>query len=281
MELREGRPADDLRARTYRSFGFEWHRFSDQLAAYERNFRWYLEPLSQWSLEGRLVLDAGCGMGRHTFHFLKQGARVVAVDASGAIDAAARNNASMPAVFVQADVVHLPVATASFDLVCCLGVLHHIEDTVGGLRQLVSAAQPGGWILVFLYHDPSEHGWARGSLIRLVSAARAITTRLPHGLLHRLTWFLSVALFLFYVGPLSLLCRIPALARLRQLPLGQYTEYPFRVLWNDQFDRFSAPLEKRYRRADVEALFRDAGLTDVRILGGYGWRAAGRKPERA
>jgi SAM-dependent methyltransferase len=278
MGLREGRRADDLRARTYRSFAFEWQRFSHQLAAYERNFHWYLEPLAPSSFGGRTVLDAGCGMGRHTFHFLRQGARVVAVDASEAIDAAARNNPSGSALFVQGDVLQLPVAGASFDLACCLGVLHHVEDTARGLRQLIGAVRPGGWILVFLYHDPSELGWVRGTLLRLVSAARRVTTRLPHGLLHGLTWLLAAGLLLLYVGPLRLLSRIPGLAGLRSLPLGQYTDYPFRVLWNDQFDRFSAPLEKRYRRAQVEALLREAGLVDLRILGGYGWRAAGRKP---
>jgi SAM-dependent methyltransferase len=278
MRVREGRVTDDLRAQTYRSFGFEWHQFSDQLASYRKNFQWYVEPLGPWPLKDRLVLDAGCGMGRHTFHFLQEGARVLAIDASPAIDAAARNNASGPAEFVQADLLHLPVAGGSLDLVCCLGVLHHVEDTAGGLRQLVGAVRPGGWILIFLYHDPSEMGWIRGAFLRLVTAARRITTRLPHGLLHGLTWVLAAGLFLLYVGPLRLITRIPVFAKLRGLPLGQYTDYPFRVLWNDQFDRFSAPLEKRYRRADVEALLRGAGLIDIRVLGGYGWRAAGKKP---
>ena len=62
------------------------------------------------------------------------------------------------------------------------------------------------------------------------------------------------------------------------MPLGQYVEYPFRVLWNDQLDRFSAPIEKRYSRAQVETLMREAGLTGVTLLGGYGWRAVGTRP---
>lgn len=279
MEVREGRTAVDLRARTYHSFGYEWNRFSDQIDSYRRNFRWYLEPLAEWPLQGRLVLDAGCGMGRHTFHFAEAGARVVAIDASPAIDAAARNSGSGSAVFVQADLLHLPVVSSSFDLVCCLGVLHHLENTVGGLQQLANAVRPGGWILIYVYHDPSEIGAAHRALLRVVTAARRITTRLPHGLLRWLTWVLSIVLLLLYVGPLKLVCRIPGLAnRLDGLPLGQYAEYPFRVLWNDQFDRFSAPLEKRYGRAEVESLLSGAGLVDLRVLGGYGWRAAGRRP---
>ncbi len=96
MRVRDGIADKSLRARTYASFGFEWQRFSSNLSSYRDNFEWYREPLGGVSLAGLSVLDAGCGMGRHTHHFLGKGARVVAVDASAAIDVAARNNPSAP-----------------------------------------------------------------------------------------------------------------------------------------------------------------------------------------
>jgi SAM-dependent methyltransferase len=279
MRVREGHRERGVRARTYESFGFEWQRFSQLRPDYQQNFDWYREPLGDVSLAGRRVLDAGCGMGRHTHHFLAAGASVVAVDASPAVDVAARNNPNAPALFVQADILHLPVQAEAFDVVSCLGVLHHIEDTRGALARLVGAARAGGWILVYLYHDPSETSRWRGILLSLVTLARRVTTRMPMEPLRVLTWILAAALFLTYILPARLLGLLPGLgARLRRLPLGQYLDYPFGVLWNDQFDRFSAPLEKRYRKAEVEALLQAAGLEAIRILGGYGWRAAGRRP---
>jgi SAM-dependent methyltransferase len=276
MRLLDGAEGDDVRARTYRSFGFEWTAFRQQLESYERNFRWYLEPLGAAAIAGWKVLDAGCGMGRHSFHFLRAGARVLALDASPAVEVAAANCAGGDAVFVQADLLRLPVAPASFDLVCCLGVLHHIEDTLGGLRSLVSAARPGGRVLVFLYHEGGSP--LRRALLRLVAAARAVTTRLPLPVLRPLTLLLAAFLWLWWVGPLKLAALAAGRARVRDLPLAQYVDYPFRVLWNDQFDRFSAPLEKRYARQEVEALLRSAGLVDVTVLPGYGWRAVGTRP---
>ena len=279
MLVRRGKGRDGLRERTYRSFGFEWQSFSDHLPSFRENFRWYLEPLPEARLEGAAVLDAGCGMGRHTRHFLEARAHVLALDASVAVDVAARNNPDGDALFVQGDLLHLPVAPEAFDLVCCLGVLHHLEDTVGGLARLVRAVRRGGWILVYLYHDPGEQAAWKGALLSLVTAARRVTTRLPMRPLRLLTWLLAAGLWAAYVGPATLLARSKHLSvPLRALPLGQYVDYPFRVLWNDQFDRFSAPLEKRFRRAEVDALMAGAGLEDVRILGGYGWRAAGRRP---
>ena len=277
MRVRDGSADQSLRARTYASFGFEWQRFSSQLSSYRDNFAWYREPLGDVSLAGQSVLDAGCGMGRHTHQFLKEGARVLALDASSAIDVAARNNPSESALFVQGDILSLPVRPQSFDLVCCLGVLHHLENTGEALRQLVKAARPGGRLLLYLYHDPAESSRLRGFLIGIVAALRQLTTRLPMRVLHPVAAVIAALLYVTYVGPMKVLARL-GLDAVRNWPLGQYVDYPFRVLWNDQFDRFSAPLEKRYRRAAVEDMLAQAGLTDIRLLGGYGWRIAARVP---
>jgi SAM-dependent methyltransferase len=278
MAIHEGAESECVRARTYRSFGFEWKQFARQLPQYRENFHWYLEPLASAPLRGLRVLDAGCGMGRHTVHFLGEGAEVVALDASPAIEAAAANGRDANALFLQADVLRLPLADCSFDLVCCLGVLHHIEDTAGGLAELVRVLRPGGSLLVYLYHDPGETSRWRERLLGCVNAARRLTTRVPLQLLRAVTWLFSIIVFFVYLVPAKGLTRVGSLAEIvRGLPLGQYVDYPFRVFWNDQFDRFSAPLEKRFRRSEVEELLRAAGLVEVRVMGGYGWRAAGRR----
>jgi SAM-dependent methyltransferase len=282
MRVRQGSRADDIRARTYRSFGLEWQSFSAQLPEYAANFRWYCEPLEGQSFTGRLVLDAGCGMGRHAYHLLADGARVVGLDASPAIDVAAANNRSDGALFVQADLLHLPLASDAFDVVCCLGVLHHLEDASKAMKELVRVLRPDGWLLIYVYHDPSEVSWIRGRLLRTVNVARTVTTRMPFLLQRALTFLLAAGLYAAYTLPCKMLSRIPALRpSIAGLPLGQYVDYPFRMLWNDQLDRFSAPLERRYRRAEVGASLAQAGLDQIRTLGGYGWRGAGRKPSSA
>jgi hypothetical protein len=83
------------------------------------------------------------------------------------------------------------------------------------------------------------------------------------------------------VLPYRALRKLPTLARIADwLPLKTYADYPFMVLVNDQFDRFSAPIEHRYTREEVEALMRTAGLVDVIVLAHHGWIADGRRPER-
>jgi SAM-dependent methyltransferase len=278
MAIHEGSESDCVRARTYRSFGFEWTHFARQLPEYRQNFNWYLEPLASVSLRGLKVLDAGCGMGRHAVYLSQEGAEVVALDASPAIEVAAANGRDAKALFLQADVLKLPLADESFDLVCCLGVLHHMEDTVDGLTELVRVLRPGGSLLVYLYHDPGETSRWREWILRVVTSARLLTTRIPLTILRVMTWVFSVIVFSVYLVPAKHVARVRSLEKIiRAFPLGQYIDYPFRVFWNDQFDRFSAPLEKRFRRSEVEELLAAAGLVEIRVLGGYGWRAAARR----
>jgi hypothetical protein len=49
------------------------------------------------------------------------------------------------------------------------------------------------------------------------------------------------------------------------------------VLVNDQFDRFSAPLERRFTAAEVLAAMEDAGLEDIVVLPNHGWVADRRR----
>jgi hypothetical protein len=50
------------------------------------------------------------------------------------------------------------------------------------------------------------------------------------------------------------------------------------VLVNDQFDRFSAPVEQRFTRAQVQDMLEGAGLEDVVTLPNHGCLGDGRKP---
>ena len=63
-------------------------------------------------------------------------------------------------------------------------------------------------------------------------------------------------------------------------PLFVYSKYPFQVLYNDQFDRFSAPIEKRYDADEVERLLEAAGLDAVEVRPCFGWIGEGTKRAR-
>jgi len=271
-------PAEEIARRTQASFGYEWTHFRDWRQSGSINFNDYFQGFDLDSLQSAIVLDAGCGMGRHARQVAPFARRLIALDFSRAIDQAKRNTDAVANVScVQADLLALPFADQAFDVVYSLGVLHHLERTEEALRMLVRKLKVGGRLRVYLYWK--RHGWT-GGLLNLVTALRCITTRLPFPALRACCGVLSVALF----GGVVLPYRVVSAAGVRGIeswPLYVYTKYPFNVLYNDQFDRFSAPIEKRYDANEVVHLLENAGLSSVTVRPCFGWIADGIRPDRA
>jgi 2-polyprenyl-3-methyl-5-hydroxy-6-metoxy-1,4-benzoquinol methylase len=265
-----------IKMATAASFAYEWKQFGQLRPEWRKNFLDYMQPYGPEDLAGRTVLDAGAGSGRHSRQAADLGASVVAVELGDAVDVA-RANLPSSALAIQADLEDLPLAYDAFDFVLSIGVLHHLPATEQALSGLVPHARPGGVVQTYLYWSP-ERRWHR-ALLSIVTAARRITTRLPPRLLHLLSYPIAAAVYAAFVLPYRALRRFRATRPLaRGLPLKTYADYPFMVCVNDQFDRFSAPLERRFTEQEVRAMMYSAGLEEVVVTPNNGWVASGKRP---
>lgn len=101
------------------------------------------------ALDGRDVLDAGCGVGYGSLVCARAGAaRVVGIDVSAEAIAQARADSGGKVEFVVGDLQALPFETASFDAIVCFEAIEHIgeQDTV--LDEFARVLRPGGLLLV-------------------------------------------------------------------------------------------------------------------------------------
>lgn len=270
-----------LSLRTLRAFGDEWQRFPELLAVHARIFEWYFEGREAVRWSGLRVLDAGCGMGRWLHFARREGAEVVGMDLSPAIDVVAQREGD-GVDLVQADLRWPPFAPADFDLVYSLGVVHHLEDPRVGVRSLAALVRPGGQLRLYVYRSLDEEGALKRGFLAAVTAIRRLTVRLPFWALHAFVWIVALMATLSFLIPRRLLRHWAIGDRLtRSLPLVHYVDVPFRMLVAEQFDRFGAPIEGRFRRTEVESWLKESGLEDVVILPDLGWRAIGRRPVEA
>jgi len=129
-------------------FGAQWKKYRlTQLDSYtgtsisaDRARRCLGEKL--WAeIEGKHVLECGCGAGRFTEILLANGAYVTSIDLSDAVDANQQNcPQSERHRIAQADILRLPFDTQQFDIVMCLGVVQHTpnpEETIACLYDQV------------------------------------------------------------------------------------------------------------------------------------------------
>ena len=278
--LNDGSPsaADAPKVKTARSFGFEWTRFPEMYKEWDQRFLDYMHPHGPDFFRGKRVLDAGCGNGRFAYYAAKYGADVWAIDLGPAVEVARSNTEMQENVHViQADLYDLPFQHESFDFIYSIGVLHHLPDPEMAFRNLLAYLKPNSEIQIYLYWKPEGQPFKR-AMLSAVTAIRQVTTRLPHTILHALSYPAAIAAYTFFVWPYQVLVRIPGLEQFAErLPMKQYARFPFRVCVNDQLDRFSAPIENRYTRQEVSDWFERAKLAEMSLKTSYGWVGTGRK----
>lgn len=232
------------------AFGYEWTHYSALTEADRREFLDWIAPVAPADFAGKVILDAGCGKGRHTFLSAQFQARtVVGVDLSNAVEAAFGNTRNLPNVhIVQADILNLPFAHP-FDLAYSIGVLHHLPVPKQGFLSLATHVKPGGRIIAWVYGKEGNL-WIE----KLVDPVRKnITSRLPRFFTRCLSFVPAVVL---YVG-LKFLYR-PAIQRpslKRMLPYSDYlcsiSGYSFAENFWNVFDQLVAPTAYYHSQEEV------------------------------
>jgi len=118
-------------------------------------------------VRGQTVLEVGCGAGRFTEILLGAGARVVACDLSDAVEVNALNCGGPAHFAAQADILRLPVAPATFDIVVALGVVQHTPDPEAAIEALAACVRPGGLFVLDHYTVLPRDTWYFRLLVAL------------------------------------------------------------------------------------------------------------------
>jgi SAM-dependent methyltransferase len=267
---------------TVAGFGAEWAAF-DQLRLegeqHQRYFDNYFGSFPFASLpKGAEGFDLGCGSGRWAALVAPRVGRLHCIDAAPeALEVARRRLAGQPNVeFHHAAADAMPLADGSQDFGYSLGVLHHIPDTRAALCDCVAKLKPGAPFLLYVYYAlDNRPAWFR-ALWKASNGGRKAISRLPFRLRRAVTDAIAIGVY----WPLARAARLAerAGANPDRLPLGFYRRSSLYTMRTDALDRFGTRLERRFTRAEVEAMMIDAGLEGIRVADGppY-WVAWGRK----
>ncbi len=241
-----------------RSFSIQWnlHRKTqvDSLAGHGESRQYFQTKtgITESELKGKLVLDVGCGTGRYMEIASAQGAEVIGVDLSFAVDAAYANMGSRSGIHVvQADLFKLPFRQGIFDVIYSIGVLHHTPSTREAFHRLPMLLKKGGLLAIWVYQYGGEYS-------EYLNRVRVVTTRIPHFMLYPLCWIC--------VPVLHAVAKVPVLRKITErIPTsGMKRGLTWAVL--DTFDLWSPRFQWKHSESEVRDWFHEACLEDVSAL---------------
>ena len=116
-----------------------------------------------YDFRGKSVLDAGTGTGQRLLlaaGVLKD-TSFLAIDISGRPLAIAREIAREDGVsnvrFRRVDLMDMSADLGRFDVILCMGVLHHLADPLRGMRNLVRSLSPQGLLFFYIHGTHGSH----------------------------------------------------------------------------------------------------------------------------
>lgn len=271
--------------RTADRFGEQWTEFRTLDGLYEQQFLGWIEPNRPEDFRGKVVLEAGCGKGRHSILVSTWGAReVVALDLGSAVDVAFENCRHLENVHVvQADLRRPPVRRRSMDVGFSVGVLHHTPEPEQSFRALESRVRPGGRVIAWVY-GRENNGW----IVHGVDPLRmAMTSRLPVETMLQVSKLPAAVVWALSRGFYRPLSRGPwgSLGRkmFYQAYMDQLADFPFQEIHAIVHDHLTPPIAHYIRGPEFRAWFEGAGLEQLE-LGWHkqmSWRGTGTVPSGA
>lgn len=177
-------------AETARAHKFGTREFFDEIERYRytQYAPWMPSVMGFDQFEGRQLLEVGCGMGTDLLQFARGGARCTGMDITPRSIEITRQHFAVydeRANFLIGDGEHLPFADEIFDVVYSNGVLHHVPDTAGAVREIHRVLKRSGIAKVMLYYRHSLNYWGELMLRRGVLGGELLRGHSPEQIMSR------------------------------------------------------------------------------------------------
>tara|TARA_B100001179_G_C18523424_1_gene373819 strand:+ start:50 stop:877 length:828 start_codon:yes stop_codon:yes gene_type:complete len=255
--------------KTVEDFGEEWNKYNQSSIPDEelkKSWNQYFDMFSFEELSNDSEgFDMGCGSGRWAKFVANKVHLLNCIDPSEkALNVAKRNLSNFSNIrYFNASVNDNILKENSQDFGYCLGVLHHIPDTLEGIKACAKLLKKNAPFLLYLYYNFENRSsffkiiWRLSDFIRKIISSLSPKTKI---------FLTSIIAYLIYY-PLARFAFISEKLGIdvSNLPLSDYRNKSFYFMKTDALDRFGTRLEKRFSKDEIKRMLQEAGFRDIRF----------------
>lgn len=257
---------EEDKAETAENFGWQWTHFTQEDTKYSEQFLGWLQPVKPEFFKDRIVLEGGCGKGRHTKLAAEWGAKeVIGIDLGDGVESAfALTRDLTNAHIVQCDIFKLPLKKA-FDFAFSVGVLHHTPDPKKAFLSLASKVKKGGHISAWVY-GAENNEW----ITKYINPIReGFTSKISQPVLYQLSKLPTLSVFLttkLVYRPANIISKPAAKKLFYNDYLNHLDTFGWREQHNIVFDHLVAPTAFYISKDEFEDWWKDIDAKDLEII---------------
>ncbi|MBL7790088.1 MAG: methyltransferase domain-containing protein [Chitinophagales bacterium] len=262
---------------TAKAFADSWNNLPEGSVYSANQFIDWFEPLTKLDIEGKSVLELGCGNGSLLTHMTNWNpSKLHGVDLGDSVKSCKTNMEQMN--FSNYEVIQGDLTTFEgsdlYDITYCIGVLHHLKEPYNGFQSVLNNTKSGGKFHCWVY------AYEGNAVIRyIVDPIRKIASLLP--------WWANKFLI---ATPLSFIYFIYAHIiiglHLKFAPLYEYSKWicqrGYLFFRHVAFDQLVTPQTVYIKKSTIEEWLSDKekivqGSTYIIFRNGNSWKFGGIK----
>ena len=255
--------------KTVEDFGEEWNKYNQSSIPDEelkKSWNQYFDMFSFEELSNDSEgFDMGCGSGRWAKFVANKVHLLNCIDPSEkALNVAKRNLSNFSNIrYFNASVNDNILKENSQDFGYCLGVLHHIPDTLEGIKACAKLLKKNAPFILYLYYNFENRSfffkliWRLSDFIRKIISSLSPKTKIFITSIIAYLIYYPLARFVFISEKLGI--------DVSNLPLSDYRNKPIYFMKTDALDRFGTRLEKRFSKDEIKRMLQEAGFRDIRF----------------
>jgi len=236
---------------TIKGFGYEWTKWGNIKNLYrdESELIWEFNRygIPDEFFKGKIVLDAGCGMGRYSYVAVsKKNPKIIySIDPGDGVENAKKLEERYKNIKVKrANIFNLPFKDNFFDSIMSIGVLHHTGNTEKAFQILAKKLKKGGKLFVMLYDYPV---WYKKLWFIFI---RFFTTKMNQKFLYSYCRFW---------------CALKFIPRWIKYALTGYKIQKYERNVADTFDWYCCPHQDFMSRQEIIDMYKRNGFKDITV----------------